>query len=206
MACACIACDRSGGSPRTTDSAVQDTAGASATAGTTGGAGASAGEGAAGTGAGTGAVAGTGAAGSTAGSASIDPTMLEKCPTAAPRPQDGEWAIRGEVITTACQADFPPGHPDDRFVQASIKTTPIENQIYRDLNLSTPKGESFRGFVEDDEALISGPLENYPDKPLDVEIALVFAGDCFTAHVRQTVAASTGACAIETYLVGARQP
>jgi hypothetical protein len=185
------------------DAAVQSNAGMSASAGTSahagvggggiGNAGASGASGASGT---------FGNAGNS-GSVSIDPSeMLETCPDAPSRPQDGEWTTTGKIIETACVADFPLGATDTRFAQVTIKTSALDGRADRDLNLSTPDGESFRGYVSGDEAALSGPLENYPDKPLDVDIYLVFKGYCFIANVKQVVQASSGPCAIKTYLVG----
>jgi hypothetical protein len=96
------------------------------------------------------------------------------------------------------------GTADTRFTAVSITTADLDGRVDRDLHLVAATNETFRGFVRDDEARLTGPLENYPDHPLNITVNMLFAGDCFTAQVREDVMDAEHSCSVSYFLLGNR--
>jgi len=190
--CVAIAGCADGGAMR--EPAANDAGGGS---GGLGGAGVSGFDGSGGAGGLTGGSGGLGGSGGTGGSAQ------PACPRAQSLPQDGAWSTTGSVIESDCPG-IAVGAADTRFTTVTITTADLGGRIDRDLHLVASTGESFRGFVRDDEARLSGPLENYPDRPLNIALTLLFAGDCFTAHVREDRMDGARPCMVRYSLQGER--
>jgi hypothetical protein len=139
----------------------------------------------------------SGASGGTGGSGQFE------CPEAQSLPQDGEWTTAGSVIESDCP-DIPVGTADTRFSSVTITTADLDGRIDRDLHLVASSEETFRGLVRDNDARISGPLENYPDQSRNISLFMLFAGDCFTAHVREDLMDGQRPCSARYFLQGER--
>jgi hypothetical protein len=134
---------------------------------------------------------------------------LLSCPEAELQSPEGMWQTEGEVVMTGCTDGPQVGASDERFTQLTITVDPLANRFgLREIQLETALGESFRGTVPArDEPFASarlfGPLEPNPEE-LDVDLFLIFAGDCLEVVVVEELTREGVTCTTRTRLLGSR--